>query len=71
MRKAGFLHRDILINNLIMNKDKENPSNRPTYEETSFRRKGEISCVRQGIIVVEIVARRLKSSDFCAKGFGG
>lgn len=26
LRKAGFLHRDILTNNLMMNEDKENPS---------------------------------------------
>ncbi|KAF4630730.1 hypothetical protein G7Y89_g7406 [Cudoniella acicularis] len=26
LRKAGFLYRDILINNLMMNKDEENPS---------------------------------------------
>jgi hypothetical protein len=25
LRKAGFLHRDILINNLIINEDEENP----------------------------------------------
>jgi hypothetical protein len=26
LRKAGFLHRDILINNLMMNEDEGNPS---------------------------------------------